>query len=295
MPIKSSDTILGTSRGTAAKAIAFAQAIGSKRLDQVRSYVNEAYALAPRVGIDPAIVVAQSALETNNWRDNHWSEHLNPAGMGVTPNFNFGHGWQSGADAARGQLVHLWLYAKGKPLPSALAPHAGLDPRRDAIPQAHLGQAPTLESLSNKWATEPDYGKRIANRSRDVFPDLPDQAEPDPGNGETQGPFVAPSPIAELEPFRNANPNTAPAMVRSADGTAFIFVADRVKATRPTPRLQRANPNADRVGPDLKVDEKFDGMWIFESGADKELYYVTPFFTRIRVADTARIGDRTGP
>jgi hypothetical protein len=144
------------------------------------AYVTEVYALAPSVGIDPAIVVAQSALETDNWRDDHWREKLNPAGMGVTNAFNFGHGWASGADAARGQIVHLWLYARGVPLPDALAPHAHLDPRRDAIPQAQLGQALTLESLGGKWATEDEYGQRIANRSRDIFPDLPDQTEESP-------------------------------------------------------------------------------------------------------------------
>lgn len=489
MPIQPRDTIVGRRRGSAADAMAFAQAIGSERLDQVKAYVTEAYALAPRAGIDPAIVVAQSALETDNWRDNHWREKLNPAGMGVTDAFNFGHGWDSGADAARGQIVHLWLYARGKPLPNALVPHAHLDPRRDAIPQDHLGRAPTLESLGGKWATQDDYGQRIANRSGDIFPNLPDQSEelpmamtahrfvgldrdvflpddieviidivPDnkigwvrsgvretgqtfttfhdtgtpgstaraqrnylhngptyrdektreikrrlvgfnfavddqrifqltplneqtwaagssngnriswateqcyggdinferslrnaialhagliaakgwstdtalvqhrhwkdkncPGQIRNKGiwtsvqrqvddgvrairgngggvPSVAdPEPIPELVPFHKGDLNTTPAMVRAADGTTFFFVSDRVKAIRATPRLQRGNPNGKRVGSDVKVGEEFDVTWIFESSADNELYYVTPFYTRIKVADTVRLGDRPGP
>jgi len=494
MPIRPADPIVGASRGSVAEVLAFAQAVGSKRIDEVERHIREAYALAPRVGIDPAIVVAQSALETDNWRDDHWRDKLNPAGMGVTPDFNFGHGWASGTDAARGQIVHLWLYARGKPLPDPLAPHAHLDPRRDVIPPAHLGNARTLESLGGKWATELDYGQRIANRARNIFTDLPDSHEeapmamtahrfvgldrdvflpddievvidivPDsmigwvrsgdretgqtfttfhdtgsPGqtakaqrnylhNGPTQrrrnpvtglmetvrrqvgfnfavddvriiqltplneatwaagtdkgnrrswhveqcfggsisfeqslrnaialhagliaakgwatdsallkhqywygkycpaqildkgiwnavlrrvdeaargaggggqaGPvtFADPVPVPELEPFRNGDLDTTPAMVRASDRTPFFFVADRVKAIRETPRLQLANPNADRVGPDLKVDEEFDVMWIFESTADNELYYITPFNTRIRVEDTVRVGDRSGP
>ena len=492
MPIHPRDTIIGRQRGSAAAAVAFAQAVGSERLDQVEAYVGEVFALAPRIGIDPAIVVSQSALETNNWRDDHWRGKLNPAGMGVTDAFNFGHGWASGADAARGQIVHLWLYARGVPLPDALAPHAHLDPRRDAIPPAQLGQAPTLESLGGKWASEDEYGQRIANRSRDIFPDLPDQTDnaqespmamnthqfvgldqdvllpddieviidivPDskigwvrsgvPETGQTSTTFhdtgtsgstakaqrnylhngptyrdketgeikrrlvgfnfavddqqiiqltplneatwaagtangnktswhveqcfggkidfdrslrnaialhagliaargwstdtalvqhhhwygkscpgqirnkgiwtsvqrqvgdgvrailgnlgstlsvADPEPIPELAPFHNGELESPPAMVRAAGGLTFFYVTDRVKAIRPTPRLQRGNPDSKRVGPDVQVDEEFDVTWIYQSTADNELYYVTPFYTRIKVADTVRIGDRTGP
>ncbi len=102
MPIRPSDTILGATRGSVDDAVTFARNIGAKRPDQVERYVQEVYQLAPTVGIDPAIVVAQSALETNNWRDDPWQERLNPAGMGVTKSHDFGHAWDSGTDAARG-------------------------------------------------------------------------------------------------------------------------------------------------------------------------------------------------
>jgi hypothetical protein len=176
--MQTGDTIIGTPRGTAAEALDFARAEGSKRIDDVEAYLDEVYAFAPQVGIDPAIVVAQSALETSNWRDDHWRNNLNPAGMGVTDDFNFGHGWISGADAARGQMVHLWVYAKGKLLHGQLAPFAHLDPRRDALEPAWYGANRTLQSLGGKWSTVLDYGQRIANRSRDIFPALPDQREP---------------------------------------------------------------------------------------------------------------------
>ncbi len=175
MPMRDSDTIFGARRGSADEATDFARDVGAKRLDQVNRYIREAYVLAPAIDIDPAIVVAQSALETNNWRDEKWDRKLNAAGIGVTDDLDHGFGWDNGEAAARGQIVHLWLYAKGRSLPAELASFLHLDPRRDAIPDAHVGHTPTLASLGTRWASVADYGQRIANRSRDVFANLPNQ------------------------------------------------------------------------------------------------------------------------
>ncbi len=106
--------------------------------------------------------------------------------------------------------------------------------------------------------------------------------------------FAEPVPIPELAQFQGMDANTIPAVVQVADGSPFFFVSDRVKAIKETPRLQLANPNAQRVGPDLKVDEEFDVLWVFVSSEDNEAYYVTPFDTRVKVADTARLGDMQG-
>lgn len=106
--------------------------------------------------------------------------------------------------------------------------------------------------------------------------------------------FENPIPVPELARFRDGDVNTSPALVRSADGTPFFFVGDRVKATRATPRLQRGNPSAPRVGPDLRPGEEFDALWVFVSSADDGAYYLTPFDTRVTVADTERLADRTG-
>jgi hypothetical protein len=180
MPLTISDRILGPARGSAEGALAIARAGGATRLDELDGYLREVYRLAAAVGIDPAIVVAQSALETSNWTDHWWTQRLNPAGIGITgdPAQNEASmTWPSGADSARGQIVHLWLYARGQPLPEPLAPFAGLDPRRDALPPASLGACPTLGSLGGRWAVVADYGDRIANRARQIFPDLPDQGQ----------------------------------------------------------------------------------------------------------------------
>lgn len=100
-----------------------------------------------------------------------------------------------------------------------------------------------------------------------------------------------PVPIAELEPYHRGDSDRSPACVHGARGTAFFYVADRVRATRATPRLRFAWKGADSVGPDLSPGEEFDVTWIFVSD-DGDPYYVTPYYTRIRAADTERVLDR---
>jgi hypothetical protein len=100
-----------------------------------------------------------------------------------------------------------------------------------------------------------------------------------------------PHPIAELEPYHRGDSDTSPSFVRATDGRPFFFVADRVRAIRTTPRLQFAWSGSGRVGPDLKAGEEFDVTWIFVSD-DGDPYFVTPYHTRIRAADTERMLDR---
>ncbi len=173
------DRIHGPARGSPTEALVFARNVGSARIEDVADYVWTVYQVAPQVGIDPAIVVSQSALETDNWRDTWWTERLNPAGVGITgdPAQNAAsRTWDTGADAALAQIVHLWLYTDGDPLPEALAPYRDLDPRADAIPVPNRGSVTTLADLGAKWAAVADYGQRIATRSRSIFPALPDQS-----------------------------------------------------------------------------------------------------------------------
>jgi hypothetical protein len=100
-----------------------------------------------------------------------------------------------------------------------------------------------------------------------------------------------PRPIAELEPYHRGDSDRSPSFVRIAGGKPLFFVADRVRATRTTPRLQFAWKGSGRVGPDLQAGEEFDVTWIFVSD-DGEPYYVTPYYTRIRAVDTERVLDR---
>lgn len=101
---------------------------------------------------------------------------------------------------------------------------------------------------------------------------------------------MKPSLIAELVPSRCGDQNTIPAVVKPADGTPAYFVADTVEAIRETPRLQYAYEGAPILNAPIKKGESFRVDWVF--GADDgELYYYTPFGTRVKVADTKRVAD----
>jgi flagellum-specific peptidoglycan hydrolase FlgJ len=131
----------------------------------------EVYRLAPAVGLDPAVVVAQSALETGWWQSPAWTDHLNPAGIGITGPEAASPTWESGVEAARAQLVHLSLYAAG-PIPPdhPLAPFIALDPRYEpALAAGRAGSAPRLADLAGRWATDPNYATSIARVGNQIF------------------------------------------------------------------------------------------------------------------------------
>lgn len=168
-PMLPSDKIIRPARGSAARAMSFASHYGAARQAEVGAYISEVYRLAPRVGIDPAIVVAQSALETDTWRTSYWKNHLNPAGIGITYNGQSSFTWATGADAARGHLVHLYLYAVGEISSGhVLAPYKSLDPRyQAAVDAGYAGVAGTISALTGRWATDPVYGEKLAGRGND--------------------------------------------------------------------------------------------------------------------------------
>jgi hypothetical protein len=78
--------------------------------------------------------------------------------------------------------------------------------------------------------------------------------------------------------------------VVTVDGHDYVFVNDIVKATRKTPRLQRANAAASRVGPDIQKGYDFVVRWVFEAN-DGRAYYLTPEWSRILLEDTERVSD----
>jgi peptidoglycan hydrolase FlgJ len=169
--IRPSDRLMGPARGSPSRAMAAALAAGAERPDDVRAYVDEVYRLAPAVGLDPALVVAQSALETGWWRSAAWTAHLNPAGIGITGPDAASPDWASGTDAARAQIVHLYLYAAGAiPRDGPLAAYVNLDPRYEAaLGAGRAGTAPTLAALAGRWATDPHYAESISRVARDLF------------------------------------------------------------------------------------------------------------------------------
>lgn len=171
-PFAVTNAIVSPARGSVATSLAFARAAGATRIDEVERYVVEMYRLAPQVGFDPAILVAQSALETGNWRSFYWVERLNPAGLGVTgdPDQNAASPtFASGTLAARAQIAHMHaeVYGNSRPLPAVLQ---GADPTYQRVFEAGwAGTIRTIEDLAGTWAVDPEYDVKIVRKANDIF------------------------------------------------------------------------------------------------------------------------------
>lgn len=101
------------------------------------------------------------------------------------------------------------------------------------------------------------------------------------------GQYAQPIVIEALQAYKDKD--TAPSFVKVGNDT-FVFVNDRVRAIRNTPRYQSANKDGKRIGADINKGEEFAVLWLFfnEKG---EAWFVTPYWTRILAADTERIKD----
>lgn len=94
-------------------------------------------------------------------------------------------------------------------------------------------------------------------------------------------------PIDALQAYKDKD--AAPSFVDVGSDT-FIFVNDRVKATKATPRYQSANVSGEKIGPDIEKGLEFGVLWMFWDDKGTP-WYITPYWTRVLVADTQRIAD----
>lgn len=148
----------------------------------VRSILGTYWKYATAAGVDPALLAAQMLNETGNL-SSWWAARprRNPAGIGVTgettrkkPN---GPDWQHDAAhsewrrgyafaswdlAVRAHVGHILCYAlRDEQMNTTQHELSLVSPRRFAIPEAWRGTAVHVTDLGGKWATVPDYGKRI--------------------------------------------------------------------------------------------------------------------------------------
>jgi len=171
-PFAVTNTIVGPARGSVATAMAFARSTGALRINEVERYVVEIYRLAPDIGFDPAILVAQSAHETGNWRSSWWSQRLNPAGLGVTgdPTQNAASPtFASGTMAARAQIAHMHaeVFGSSRPLPAVLQ---GVDPTYQRVFEAGwAGTIRTIADLAGTWAADPDYDTKLVRKANEIY------------------------------------------------------------------------------------------------------------------------------
>lgn len=166
------NAIEGPVRGTPEQVIEYAKRAKSKRIEDVELYVYEVYRLAPILGFDPALIVAQSALETGYWHSKWWEERLNPAGLGINdePSTHpYSQEFPNGTIAARAQLAHMHaeVYGNRKPLHKDLQ---GTDVTYERVFQAGwAGTVVTLDDLAGTWATDPQYGWKISRVAAEIF------------------------------------------------------------------------------------------------------------------------------
>jgi hypothetical protein len=171
--------IKGTARGNPTAIGQWAMQQGAARIAALYEYLLTMYNLAPALGINADVVVAQSLVEATAddddaapagtpWASDWWVDRLNPAGIGITgdPAQNAAsRGFATGAEAARAHLLHLHLYTNGATVPTGFL--ASDDPRwQAAIDAGYAGIADTLADLNQRWAIdrENDYGGKIASR-----------------------------------------------------------------------------------------------------------------------------------
>ena len=192
-----SDTLMHAPRGDADGIYRFAEAVGSARLPDTRAYIDEIYRLAPIVGLDPAILIGQSALETGYWRGKFWGSDLNPAGIGITDdNQPTSFHWATGTDAARGHIYHLYLYAAGvPPADHILHQYRHLDPRvQNAIDAGYAGTKTTIQSLEGSWATMSLYAKGLCNKGNEIL-GYAERTTMTPTRTSTPAPTATPTPV----------------------------------------------------------------------------------------------------
>jgi hypothetical protein len=101
--------------------------------------------------------------------------------------------------------------------------------------------------------------------------------------------YAEPKPIDALVPFADVDPNQTDAVIRTG-GKDYVFVNDKVRAIRETRRRQTAEEDTLDIGPVIPKGTTFEVTWLFQAG-DGQSYYLTPWHSRIRVADTERIAD----
>lgn len=172
LPFDVTNPIAGPARGSAARAIAFASRAGAARMDQVRLYIAEIYRLAPRIGFDPAILVAQSAHETGYWRSAWWRNRLNPAGLSITGNPQQEAGsatFANGTMAARAQIAHMHaeVFGDSQPLPNVLQ---GADQSYQAPFRAGwAGKVRTIHDLNGTWAQDTAYDVKLVRLMKELF------------------------------------------------------------------------------------------------------------------------------
>jgi hypothetical protein len=117
--------------------------------------------------INVAAAIAQMALETGFLRfGGAIQRHQNNfAGMGSVYDTHRGLSFSTAEEGIRAHIQHLKTYASNEPLSNPC-----VDPRRKFIQKSpHFGKVKTVYDLSGIWATDGDYGEKLAKIIRNLL------------------------------------------------------------------------------------------------------------------------------
>ncbi|MDR1434915.1 MAG: glucosaminidase domain-containing protein [Puniceicoccales bacterium] len=129
----------------------------------VRIYFKE----CQKESINVAAAIAQMALETGflNFRGAIQKHQNNFAGMGSLHATHCGLSFSTVEEGIRAHIQHLKAYASDEPLRSPC-----VDPRREFIQRSsHFGKVKTVYDLCGAWATDEDYGKKLAKMIQNLL------------------------------------------------------------------------------------------------------------------------------
>jgi N-acetylmuramoyl-L-alanine amidase len=191
--MRSTDRLMAPTRGTAAQAFASAKAQGAKAIEHVQAYISEVYRASPLVGLDAAIVVTQSQLETGGWTSPRWVVNRNPAGLMIASDDDPDPARWTGIEAAS---VHIWalLVACGAWVQANRIdiPLSAIPFRDRWVAKYHDPTCPTVTTIDDlnirytdargvpqaTWAWDAEYQDKLVQRSRVLYgTTLPDQED----------------------------------------------------------------------------------------------------------------------
>ena len=173
--------IVGPAHGSADKVYRSVAELGITLGPVAREYIAAVYAIAPTVGIDPAVVIAQSAHETGFWTSTHWVRSHNPAGIGIPNSWTASYYWPTGTSAAGYHVFLVHVYVLGVPARSSpIWQYRTQGPGYDGpIKLGFAGEIRTIHDFTGTWALDTLYDYKLARILNQLYsPSSSDPLDP---------------------------------------------------------------------------------------------------------------------
>jgi hypothetical protein len=172
---RADDGVHGDLSLAATQTVAYAAVrahIGSKNptIDEVylRTLYHHYSELCGLEGVNMAVAIAQMIHETDYLRFTGAvrAVQYNYAGLGATGGGNPGLSFADMRTGVAAHVQHIKAYANDEPLVTRL-----VDPRFHLV---RRGSAPTVRTLTGRWATDPEYDEKLAAHLAALFGNSPE-------------------------------------------------------------------------------------------------------------------------